>query len=84
MQIPLTPEQYQSALTGLEAYRGPDLKSVTVDKDVITIQTSQVDLTCLYNGIDSLNVVVTARYGLAKLASDSTIKAHLLDLLGKV
>lgn len=85
--IPLTVEKYETLLKGLMDYRGPDLTSFTlpVDDKFGKIVTPQVVLSFDYDRVCfELHVTVLEKHGLAKFASEGTIKAHLIDLLGKV
>lgn len=88
IQIPLTPDQYKAAIAhiiqvpqsnDLDSYRLP-----TADDPVGQLVTPQASLEFTYNGVDTLSVDVFAKRGLAKFASEGTIKSHLIDLLGKV
>jgi len=86
MFIPLTPDKFASALKGLEAApKGGDLKSFETSGPNGEIHTSQVDLGFSYDAEKQiLGLVVLSKHGLAKFASDSTIQAHVVDLLNKV
>jgi len=86
MFIPLTPEKFAAALKGLEAApKGGDLKSVEISGPNGIIETSQVKLGFSYSAAkQELAVVILAKHGLAKFASESTIQAHLVDMLNQV
>jgi hypothetical protein len=87
IQIPLTPGQYQTALGHImQVPQGNDLLSyeLPTSEHPGQLVTAQVSLEFTYNGTDTLSVNVFAKRGLAKFASEGTIKAHLIDLLGQV
>jgi len=86
MVIPLTPEKFAAALKGLEAApKGGDLKSFETSGPNGVIKTSQVDLGFSYSDEkQELDVVILAKHGIAKFASEFTIQAHLVDLLNHV
>jgi len=86
IQIPLSPDQYQAALIHLMAAKHPDVDSLTLPEggNPGKLVNSQISLSFAYNGSNSLDVTILAKHGLARFASESTIQAHLVDLLGKV
>lgn len=81
IQIPLTPDKYQETmmklLNGVPGVIGFEPPSVDSPG---TLVTDQVLLRFTYDKTD-LNVTVAEKHGLAKFASENTIKAHLTDLL---
>lgn len=85
IQIPLTPEQYQATLNHLMVAKSPDVDSFTLPHDANPGQlvNSQVNLSFTYDNTN-LNITVLSKHGIARFASEGTIKAHLVDLLGKV
>lgn len=84
IQIPLTPEQYQTALKHLMDAKSPDVESLTLPTATNPGQLvgSQVGLSFTYDG-SNLNITILQKHGIARFASDNTIKAHLVDLLSK-
>lgn len=87
MQISLTPEQYQAALKHLLDAKSPDVDVFGMPSDTAPglIENKQVSLNFTYDWLaQALTVTILAKHGLARFASDDTIKAHLVDLLGKV
>lgn len=86
MFIPLTPEKYAAALKGLEAApKGGDLKSFETSGPNGILKTSQVDLGFAYSPAQGgVQVAILSKHGLARFASEDTIKAHLIDMLDKV
>lgn len=85
ISIPLSPDQYQAAVNHLLQAKSPDVDRLVLPDGQIPgmLVNSQVTLSFLYNGSNQLTVIVQQRHGLARFASDSTIQAHLVDLLGK-
>lgn len=84
--IPLYPEQYQAAITHLLQAKPPDVymfQLPTVNNPG-QIVNSQVTLSFTYNGSNALSVNILQKHGLARFASESTIQAHLVDLLTKL
>lgn len=86
MQIPLTPEQYQAALKHLLDAKSPDVDVFGMPSATAPglIENKQISLNFTYNGTDALSVAILEKHGIARFASEGTIKAHLIDLLGKV
>lgn len=85
IQIPLTPEQYQAALKHLMDAKSPDVDSLTLPVGDVAGQFSNHLLTAQFSfDGTNLNITPLAKHGLARFASEDTIKAHLVDLLGKV
>lgn len=86
IQIPLTPEQYKTALGHvIQVPQSNELGSylLPTEGNPGQLVTAQVSLEFTYNNTDTLSVNVFAKRGLAKFASEGTIKAHLVDLLGQ-
>ncbi|MGH2505894.1 MAG: hypothetical protein ACRDHZ_00505 [Ktedonobacteraceae bacterium] len=85
ISIPLSPEQYQAALNGLMQYKGGDLTSflVPVNGQPGQIVTPQVTLDFTYTP-NVLDLTIVEKHGIAKFASESTIKSHLQDMLTRV
>lgn len=85
MLIPLSPDKFAAALKGLEtAPKGGDLKSFETSGPNGEIHTSQVDLGFSYSAEkQQLAIVILSKRGLARFASESTIQAHIVDLLNE-
>lgn len=86
IQIPLTKDQYWAVLQHLNAAKAPDVLKFSLPSETEPglIENAQISLNFTYNGTDALDVTILAKHGLARFASEGTIKAHLVDLLGKV
>lgn len=86
ISIPLSPEQYQSAISHLLQAKPPDVDVFVAPTGTTPgeIQNSQVTLAFTYNGSNALSVNILQKHGLARFASESTIQAHLVDLLNKL
>jgi hypothetical protein len=83
IQIPMTPEVFAKA-KGLLAAPGTDIRSFSESGPQSgSFATAEVAFTYSYDGA-TLHLVVTAKHGLAKIASEDTIKSRLVELLGKV
>lgn len=84
IQISLTPDKYLACLNKLAQAKAPDVESFTMPTATEPGQlvNSSVSLSFEYDQ-HNLNVTVVSKHGLAKFASDSTIKSHLIDLLDK-
>jgi len=84
--IPLSPDQYKSALAKLLVAHSPDVDSLKLPTTTTPgrLDNSQVSFEFQYNGSNALDVTILQKHGLARFASDSTIQAHLVDLLNKL
>jgi hypothetical protein len=75
--ISLTPEQFAKAQSALRS----DKSIVYVGDDKIgSVTTSQISFDYTYDGTN-LSMTISGKHGLAKFASDSTIKEHIEALL---
>lgn len=83
IEIQMTPEQYLKARSAIRG--AAEIRSFAeVGANAGTLSTSQVSMTYEYDGATRLSVNVTARYGMAKFASESTIAKRLQVLLAQV
>jgi hypothetical protein len=83
IQIPMTPAQFAAAKAAIDG-SSEVLSHSASGSQLGSFSTSQVGFSYSYNGVDTMTLYVTAKHGLAKFASDDTIKARLLELLGKL
>jgi hypothetical protein len=84
ISIPLTPENYLAAVSFLANNKPAQVKSFIVARNVGTLITDQIQTNFTYNGTDTIEFNVTARHGMAKLASDSMIRSHLVALFAQL
>lgn len=99
IQIPLSPDRYKAAIAHvIQVPQSNDLLSYrlpTADDPVGQLVTAQVSLEFTYDpnlelprpagqGPGALSANILEKRGLARFASEGTIKAHLIDLLGHV
>lgn len=97
IQIPLSPDRYKAAIAHvIQVPQSNDLLSYrlpTADDPVGQLVTAQVSLEFTYDpnlelpagqGPGAISANILEKRGLARYASEKTIKAHLIDLLGHV
>lgn len=83
IKILMTPAQYAAARAALRSHI--EVRSYAEDANHITgsFSTSQVAMAYSYDGAN-LSLDVTAKYGMARFATESTIESKLRALLAQI
>lgn len=81
MTIPYTPQQLADALAALKTADG--VRVIPTDENNGCVKSPKADFLYSFDK-DALTVTIIAKHGMAKMASDDLVYAHIHDELMKV